>query len=271
MPPLAAISPPPFFPPTHTIPQCIWLEEQPVWTRGDVRPNLFATSHTQTLRVCVRSLTEAPVSQDLSDWFLKMKFICTAEPQGASAGCVWITRTWLVSFVTGDSKRLHLVVVIGILSSLQLSWSHLLFLLSQTTALLFCFRTLLFTSVLLPASSSDMRSPVQAPPSFSPLLHIFPNLFSLHPSLHLDPVWLGRTTSGSPHSLLLVRDLFAPETETETTHSLCCGFGKKIFVKFLPVLAPCAVPSDWSANSPFCWQVTGFLFSPVQFLQWINY
>lgn len=167
----------------------------------------------------------------------------------------------MVSSVTGDSKRLHLVVVIGILSSLQLSWSHSLFFLSQTTTLCFCFRTLLSTSALLPTSSSDTCSPIQPPPSLSPLLHIFHNLFSLHSSLHLDPVWLGQTTSGSPHSLLLVWDLSASETEAETTHSLCCGFGKKIFVKFLPVLAPCAAPSDWSANSPFCWQVTGIFFS----------
>lgn len=110
-------------------------------------------------------------------------------------------------------------------------------------------------------------------------------LFSLHPpfpfcsvcsqplspplSLHFNPVWLGRTTSGSPHPLLLVWDLSASESEIEATHSLCCGFGKRIFVKFLPVLAPCAGPPDWSANSPFCWHVT-VCFS-VHFLQWINY
>lgn len=187
-----------------------------------------------------------------------------AEPQGASAGCVWITRTWLVSSVTGDSNRLHLVVVISILSSLQLSWSHSLFPLLQIATLFFYFKTLLFPSVLLPTSSSapHVQSYLASTHPFL-LLRIFHNLFPLHSSLHLDPVWLGRTTSGSPHSLLLVRDLSASETETETTHSLCCGFGKKIFVKFLPVLAPCAVPSDWSANSPFCWQVTGFCFCSV--------
>lgn len=113
----------------------------------------------------------------------------------------------------------------------------------------------LFTSVLLSTSSSAPH--VQSYSAFThpfPSLRTFHNIFPLISSLHLDPVWLGWTT------ILLVRDLSASRTETETTHLLCCGFGEKIFVKFLPVLAPCAVPSDWSANSPFSWQVTGFCF-----------
>lgn len=113
-----------------------------------------------------------------------------------------------------------------------------------------------------PLPQPHMCSPIQPPPTFPFALYL-PQPLSPPLLTPLNPVWLGRTTSGSPHSVLLVRDLSASATETETTHSLCCGFGKKIFVKFLPVLAPCAVPSDWSANSPFCWQVIGIFFCSV--------
>lgn len=157
-----------------------------------------------------------------------------------------------------DRSPLRLVIPIGCIWLL----SSALFLLSASLDLIlfssFAYTHFIFSfKDLLPTSFSAPHVQSCSPPSPFPLLLIFHNLFPLHSSLHLDPVWLGWTTSGSPHSLLLVRDLSASGAETETTHSLCCGFGRKIFVKFLPVLAPCAVPSDWSANSPFCWQVTG--------------
>lgn len=179
-----------------------------------------------------------------------------AEPQGASAGCESRGSDW---------SPLWLVIAIGCIWLL----SSVFFLLFSSLDLIlfssFHKQPHYFSTSRL-SFSPQFSSPPLPVQSFSasthpfPLLCIFHNLFPLHPSFHLDPVWLGRTTSGSPYSLLIVRDLSASGTETETTHSLCCGFGKKIFVKFLPVLAPCAVPSDWSANSPFCWQVTGFFF-----------
>lgn len=165
-----------------------------------------------------------------------------------------------------DRSPLRLVIAIGciwLLSSvlflLSASLDFILFSSFASTHFIFSFKYLLPTS-----SSAPHVQSYSLPPVPYPLLLIFHNLFPFHSSLHLDPVWLGWTTSGSPHSPLLVRDLSASGAETETTHSLCCGFGRKIFVKFLPVLAPCAVPADWSANSPFCWQVTGiFIHSLV--------
>lgn len=93
-----------------------------------------------------------------------------AEPQGASASCAWITRTWLVPSVTGDHKRLHLVVVISILSSLHLSWSHSFLLLLQTTTLFFYFKTL------------HLSSPLHL--FLSPTCAV---LFSLHPPFPFAP------------------------------------------------------------------------------------
>lgn len=107
------------------------------------------------------------------------------------------------------------------------------------------FSSLSLSSSPQPLSTTSSSTPhVQsctAPTPNFPLLFIFHNP---HYSLHLDPVWLGWTAGGSPHYLVVVWDISASGTETETTHSLCCGFGRKISVKLLLVAALFAVPSD---------------------------
>lgn len=164
-----------------------------------------------------------------------------------------------------DRSPLRLVIAIGciwLLSSvlflLSASLDLILFSSFANTHFIFSFKNPLPTSSSAPHVQSCSASPpfpcsLSSTTSFPSTPHSTSTRFG----------WAG-PLEGSPHSLLLVRHLSASGAETETTHSLCCGFEQKIFVKFLPVLAPCAAPSDWSANSPFCWQVTGiFLHSLV--------
>lgn len=147
------------------------------------------------------------------------------------------------------SDRLHLVVVTSSPSCLFLSYSLDSLLLITILGPVALSSGLSFSSSPqpFPTTTSCSAPHVQycaAPTPPFPLLLIFHNPLSLHYSLHLKTVRLGRTAGGSPHSFVLVQDLSASGTETETTHSQCCGFGRKIFVELLPVSALWAVPSD---------------------------
>lgn len=167
-------------------------------------------------------------------------------PLVASAVLSQNTQIWLVVSETGISDRLHLVVVtrspscLFLFLSLYLSWAHPLLPLS------------ILGLVALSSSLSFFSSPQTLPTLSSSAPHVQhcaaptpPYPLFLHYSLHLDPVRLGQTAGGSPHALLLVQDISASGTETETTNFLSCGFGRKVFVKLLPVAAPWVAPSDW--------------------------
>ena len=201
------------------------------------------SSHHPSVHLASRttSRNQGAVTAKLCMWGgCKQPLSCTC----GCFSCLFLKHTdWLF---------LWLVVAIGcawLLSSvvspvpfyLSDSWTHSLLLLLD---LLHCLLVHLCPFPTTTSSSSSSSSSSSAPhvqhcAAPTPPFH-FPLLLPLYPSttpLHLDPVRLGRTAGGSPHSLLLVQDLSASGTETETTHSQCCGFGRKIFVKLLPVSA----------------------------------
>lgn len=208
--------------------------------------NLCLTSHTKN-SVC-RTTAKQPlrgaclICKNKLSWFAEQKLFAATVPLVAWAVSSYDTKIWLVIFVTGGSSRLHLVVVTRspfcrfLFLTLSVSWSH-------------SSLPLFILGLVALSSSLSFSSSPQTLPTFSSAPHMrhsaaptFPPPFSpsfaplpLHYSLHLDPVQLGQTAGGSPHSLLLVQDLSASGTETETTHSQCCGFGRKVFVKLLPV------------------------------------
>lgn len=148
-------------------------------------------------------------------------------------------KIWLVIFVTGGSSRLHLVVVtcspfcLFLFLTLSVSWSHsplplfILGLVALSSSLSFSY-----SPQTLPTFSSAPHMQHCAAPTLPPPFPLLRTPLPLHYSLHLDPVQLGQTAGGSPHSLLLVQDLSASGTETETTHSQCCGLGGKYLLSF---------------------------------------
>lgn len=147
---------------------------------------------------------------------------------------------------------MHLVVVTSspscLFLSLKLSWPHSLFLLT-TLGLVALSSTLRLCSSPqpLPTTSSTSAPHVQycaAPTSPFPLPPIFHNPFipPLQHSTSTRSGWAGPLEGH--HTLSYLSSIFLHQGLRQKPHTQCCGFGRKIFVKLLPVFALWAVQCD---------------------------
>lgn len=149
-------------------------------------------------------------------------------------GCTWLLSPVVPLVSSFLSNSLGLILFS---SSLLLDWLH---------CPLLCASALHLSppSPPHPQPQPHMYSTVQHPPHPSPSPPIFHNPFipPLQHSTSTRSGWAGPLEGH--HTLSYLSRIFLHQGLRQKPHTQCCGFGRKIFVKLLPVFALWAVQCD---------------------------